>query len=152
MARRKSASRPSLQAFGQTSPGDLLLDLLTFDRLMTGPVIHIIYWAGLAVLVLGGFSVIGGAVGMALREPDIMGWLLAVPVLVAGFLILAAGALLWRSFCEFYVAIFRIADDLKVMRAYAEQDHARPQGPPPARGDFTSELGDRGDADVISKI
>lgn len=156
MARRKSPARPSMQAFGQTTPGALLMDLLTFDRLLTGPVIHIIYWAGLAVLVLGGFSVVGGAVGVALREPDMMGWLLAIPVVVAGFLMLAAGALLWRSFCEFYVAIFRIADDLKVMRAYVEQDHApRPAAPAPgeeASVSFSSQVGDPGDAEVISKV
>lgn len=154
MARRKSSPRPSMQAFGQTSPGALLWDLLTFDRLLTGPVIHLIYWAGLALIVLGGFSVIGGAVGVALREPDMMGWLLAIPVVVAGFLMLAAGALLWRSFCEFYVAVFRIADDLKVMRAYVEQDHAPRPTPPAGEASvsYSSQLGDPGDADVISKI
>ena len=30
----------------------LLWDLLTFDRLVTGPVIHFIYWAGLGVVAL----------------------------------------------------------------------------------------------------
>ncbi|MDO1558070.1 DUF4282 domain-containing protein [Brevundimonas sp. 2R-24] len=132
----------------------LFWDLLTFDRLMTGPVIHIIYWCGLALLVLGGFSVIGGAVGVALREPGIMSWILAVPVLVAGLLVLLVMGLLWRSFCELYVALFRIADDLRVMRAFVEQDHgvgaARPSAAPaPAQ---TSDIGDKGDADLVSKI
>lgn len=124
MARRSRMRRPSFQAFRDTSPAELMWDLLTFDRLMTGPVIHLIYWAGLAILVLLGFSVVGAAVGVALREPGMMGWILALPTVVIGFLGLAAGALVWRSFCELYVAAFRIADDLRVMRAYVEQDHA----------------------------
>lgn len=136
MAPSRRTSRPSsIDAFKRVSPGELFWNFITFDRLMTGPVIHLIYWAGLALIVLGGFSIVGGAVGVALREPDIWKWFLAIPVMVAGFLVLAVVALLWRSFCEFYVAVFRIADDLRVMRAYVEQDHqsapARAAAPPP---------------------
>ena len=36
----------------QGSTSTLLWDLLTFDRLMTGPVIHLIYWAGLGVIIV----------------------------------------------------------------------------------------------------
>src|SRR5690606_23799912 len=61
MARRRKMSRQSFQAFRDTSPAELMWDLLTFDRLLTGPVIHLIYWAGLAILVLLGFSVVGAA-------------------------------------------------------------------------------------------
>lgn len=124
---RAPALRPSLQAFGQTSPGAILADLLTFDRLMTGPVIHIIYWAGLGLIVLGGFAVVGGAVGLALNEPGWLSWVLAFPTLIIGLLCLGIAALLWRSFCELYVALFQIAADLRAMRAYAEADHAPPR-------------------------
>lgn len=112
--------RPSLQAFKTTSPGELLWDLLTFDRLLTGPVIHIIYWAGLLVCVLVGFSVVGGAFGIALKEPGLMALALALPMLVGGLLVITAMALIWRAFCEFYVALFRISDDLRAIRAAAE--------------------------------
>ena len=155
MARRPKMSRQSFQAFRETSPGELMWDLLTFDRLLTGPVIHLIYWAGLAILVLLGFSVVGAAVGVALREPGMMGWILALPTLVIGFLGLAAGALVWRSFCELYVAAFRIADDLRVRRAYVEQDHA---GPRPARPQTAALVEDRGpqepprEDDLLSRI
>ena len=37
----------------------LFWDLLTFDRLMTNAVIHLIYWAGLGVIALGAFGTIG---------------------------------------------------------------------------------------------
>ena len=124
---RAPTLRPSLQAFGQTSPGAILTDLLTFDRLLTGPVIHLIYWAGLGLIVLGGFAVVGGAVGLALNEPGWLSWVLAFPTLIIGLLALAIVALLWRSFCELYVALFQIAADLKVMRAYVEQYHAPPR-------------------------
>ena len=77
----------------------LLWDLLTFDRLITGPVVHLIYWAGLGVIVLMAFGVIGTAIGLAL---------------------------LWRAVCEFYVAIFRISDDLRALRLSDEADHRQP--------------------------
>lgn len=112
--------------------GGLLWDLLTFDRLMTGPVIHLIYWAGLGVIVLGAFGAIGAAIGVALNDDNLIGKLLALPVAVAGVLVCAALVLLWRSFCEFYVAIFRIADDLRALRQASDADHAlkKPVSPP----------------------
>jgi hypothetical protein len=42
-----------------------------------------------------------------------------------------AGGLLWRAFCEFYVVIFRIGDDLTALRRAAEQEQ-RGAGPPAA--------------------
>ncbi|HEX6860564.1 MAG TPA: DUF4282 domain-containing protein [Caulobacteraceae bacterium] len=103
----------------------LLWDLLTFERLMTGPVVHLIYWAGLGVLALAAFSTVGAGIGVALREGSILGKLLAIPVMVAGLLVCGAGVLLWRSFCEFYVAIFRISDDLRAMREEVEADRRK---------------------------
>ena len=107
----------------------LFWDLLTFDKLMTNQVVHLIYWAGLCVIALVGFAVVGGAVGLAIREASLMGVLLAIPVLVAGLLIVAALVLLWRSFCELYVAIFRLSDDLHALRQQAEAEGARPPQP-----------------------
>ncbi|MDO9337029.1 MAG: DUF4282 domain-containing protein [Caulobacteraceae bacterium] len=115
--------------------GEVLRDLLTFERLLTGPVIHLIYWAGLGVIVLGAFGSIGAAIGVALKEQEIVGKLLAIPLAVAGVLICFALVLLWRSFCEFYVAVFRIADDLKGLRLAAEREVGGPvnTGGPPQR-------------------
>ncbi len=109
-----------------------LWDMLTFDRLMTGPVIHLIYWAGLGVIIIGIFGAIGAAVGVALQDTNIIGKLLALPVAIAGVLVGLALSLLWRSFCEFYVAIFRIADDLRALRQASDADHVlkRPVNPP----------------------
>lgn len=115
--------------------GEVLRDLLTFERLLTGPVIHLIYWAGLGVIVLVAFGSIGAAIGVALKEQEIVGKLLAIPLAVAGVLVCFALVLLWRSFCEFYVAVFRIADDLKGLRIAAEREVGGPvnTGGPPQR-------------------
>ena len=109
----------------------IIWDLLTFERLMTNQVIHLIYWAGLAIIALGAFGTIGAAVGVAIRDPFPFGLLLAVPVVVGGLLVMGALILLWRSFCEFYVAIFKISEDLSVLRADVEAERAR-LGKPPA--------------------
>jgi len=122
---------PARPKKNQGSTSTLLWDLLTFDRLMTGPVIHLIYWAGLGVIIIGIFGAIGAAVGVALQDTNIIGKLLALPVAIAGVLVGLALSLLWRSFCEFYVAIFRIADDLRALRQASDADHVlkKPVGP-----------------------
>ena len=99
-------------------------ELLTFDRLLTGPITHLIYWAGLGMIALGGFAVVGAAIGAAIRDGSLIGVVLALPLLVGGLLGIGALALLWRGMCEFYLAVFRIADDLRVLRLAAERDGA----------------------------
>jgi Domain of unknown function (DUF4282) len=113
---RRALNRPK-------GPGSAVLwDLLTFEHLMTSQVIHVIYWAGLALIALGAFGTIGAAVGVAIRDPFPFGLLLAIPVIVGGLLVMSALILLWRSFCEFYVAIFKISEDLAVLRADVERE------------------------------
>jgi hypothetical protein len=97
-----------------------LWELLTLDQLMTAPLIHLVYWCGLAILVLAGFGSVGVAIGTALREGALMGWLLAIPTLVVGLLVVAIGAVLWRSFCELYVVVMRLGDDINYLRRSAE--------------------------------
>ncbi len=94
----------------------LVWDLLTFERLMTNRVIHWIYWAGLALVAFIAFGAVGAAIGVAIREASLRGVLLALPMLVGGLLVAAILGLLWRAFCEFYVAIFRISEDLHALR------------------------------------
>ena len=107
-------------------PGSALFwDLLTFEKLMTNQVIHLIYWAGLALISFGALGAIGAAVGVAIRDPFPFGILLAIPVVVGGLLVMGALVLLWRSFCEFYVAIFKISEDLAILRADVESERAR---------------------------
>ncbi|UTP40688.1 DUF4282 domain-containing protein [Phenylobacterium sp. LH3H17] len=111
--------------------GTIFWDLLTFEKLMTNQVIHLIYWAGLGVIALVAFGMVGAAVGVALREESWIGVILAIPVLVAGVLVVAALVLLWRSFCELYVALFRLSDDLHAIRQATDADQARGTTPRP---------------------
>lgn len=94
-------------------------DLLSLNRSLAGPVTQLMYLAGLGLILLVGFGVVGAFVGAALREGSVEGFLIAVPGLVGGLLGVAIAALLWRWMCEFYVAVFRIADDLSALRASA---------------------------------
>jgi hypothetical protein len=96
--------------------------MLTFDRLVTGPIVHVIYWCGLCLILLFGFAWIGGSIGLALRSMSLEILLIAIPAVVAGLLIMSALALLWRGMCEFYVAVFRIAEDLHALRASNERE------------------------------
>ena len=102
----------------------VLADVLTLERLMTGPLVHIVYWCGLGVVVLGGFAIIGAAVGGATREGGIQGWLLAIPAAVAGLLVVGALGIIWRSFCEFYVVIVRLGEDVHALRRAADAETA----------------------------
>jgi hypothetical protein len=125
--------RASIPRPGQSASSSRLRDLLTFDRLMIGPVVHIIYWCGLGLVCLSGFAVIGAAVGVAIRDGSLQGALLGIPVLVGGLLGMAILALLWRGACEFFMAVFRIADDLSALRVVAEKLTNAAQQPPPPK-------------------
>ena len=112
--RRDKASREAVRS--------MLWDALTLEKTLTGTLAHLVYWAGLGVIALIGFSVVGASIGVALREGDILGWLLAAPVFVTGLLIVGALALIWRTFCEFYVVIIKIGEDLSALRKTAEAE------------------------------
>jgi hypothetical protein len=115
---------PTKGGLARASRRGRIWSLLTFDRLITGQVIHLVYWAGLSVIVVAAFSVVGASIGVAWREG---GWaiLMAIPVLVVGLLVVGGIGLIWRAFCEFYVAIFRISDDLNALRRGAENEAER---------------------------
>src|SRR3990167_9469300 len=101
--------RPHASKTRRGPGGSIFWDLLSFERLMTNQVIHLVYWAGLGVIAIMTFGVLGATVGVAVREGSILGILLAIAVLAVGLLGVAAAVLLWRAFCEFYVAIFKIS-------------------------------------------
>jgi hypothetical protein len=106
--------------------------ILTFETMITGPVIHLVYWAGLGVIVVAAFGVVGASLGVGIRAISERSWetlLVIIPGLVGGLLIVIAGGLLWRAFCEFYVVIFRIGDDLSALRRAAEEEQSRTQIP-----------------------
>jgi len=96
--------------------------------MITGPVIHLVYWAGLGAIVVAAFGVIGASLGVGIRAISEHSWetlLVIIPGLIGGLLIVLAGGLIWRAFCEFYVVIFRIGDDLAALRRQAEEERSR---------------------------
>lgn len=101
---------------------EMFWELMSFETLMTRQVIHLIYWSGLGITGLVGFGFIGTAVGVAIREKFPFGLLLAVGVLVGGALVIGVLALLWRAFCELYVALFRLSDDIHALRRANDPD------------------------------
>jgi hypothetical protein len=103
-------------------------DILVLDRLITGPIVNLMYWAGLGVILLSGFGGIGAVIGVAIGEGP-MGWLLTLPTLAFGVLLMVILVGIWRAFCEFYLVVFRISDDLRSLRL-VEEDEARRRGPP----------------------
>ena len=111
-ASRSASSKHTVRSF--------LWDLLTFDKMMTGPVTHLIYWAGLGLISLIGFSIMGGAIGLGIRDGSIAGIALAFATLIAGALVMVALILIWRGVSEFYLAVFRIAEDLRAIRIATE--------------------------------
>ena len=102
-------------------PSSVLWQLLTLEGLITGPLVHLVYWFGLGVIALGGFGSIGGAIGLALREGFPMGILLGIAFAGAGLLVTAAMAIVWRSFCEFYVVMIQMGEDLRALRQGADK-------------------------------
>ena len=118
--------RTPRKADGHGQRHALFWDVLTLDKLMTGSLVHLVYWFGLGVIALGGFGAIGASVGVALREGAVMGWLAAIPVFVAGLLVVGALGILWRSFCEFYVVVIQIGEDLRVLRRSVDAQATTP--------------------------
>jgi hypothetical protein len=107
-----------------------LWNILTFETMITGPVIHLVYWSGLGVIVIAAFGVVGASVGILIKDHNLETLLMALPALVAGLLIVLAGGLVWRAFCEFFVVIFRIGDDLAALRRVAEEEQSQHMQPP----------------------
>ncbi|EGF91427.1 hypothetical protein ABI_28430 [Asticcacaulis biprosthecium C19] len=109
------------QVFGSTRPRDIWLDLFTFNRLLSKPIVHIIYWCGLGLLLISACGVLGVAIGQAWKDGTVMGWILALPLLIIGWLSVLICIMLWRAACEFFLAVLSIAEDLSALRAYQEK-------------------------------
>jgi integral membrane sensor domain MASE1 len=119
---RRPSQRPPLQR-PEGASRQFFWDLLTFERLITGTLVHLVYWAGLGIIAVMAFGVIGASIGVAVREGG-WGYLLAFGVLAVGLLGVFVAVLLWRAFCEFYVTIFKISEDLSVLREDAERERS----------------------------
>jgi len=97
--------------------------------MVAGEIILLVYWAGLGVIALIGFGMVGAGVGLAIRDGSLAGLLAGAPVLIGGLLAMVALTLLWRATCEFYIAVFRISEDLRALRRNDEAAAARAPAP-----------------------
>src|SRR3569623_1919958 len=126
-------SRIIRQVFGTTRPRDIWSTLLTFEQLVTRPMVHIVYWAGLGLLIIFGCGWLGIMSGTGLKDASLMGWLLSFGVGVAGLLGVLIAMLAWRSACEFYMAVMSIAEDLRHLRQFQDKlvpSDTAPMSPP----------------------
>ena len=125
---------------GTVKPGDIFSDMFAFKKRLAQPLILLVYWAGLCILGIIFMGFVGAAYALAKNDWP-MGVFAGIPVFVGGILLVLSGMVMWRAFCEFYVTILRIADDLTVLRQSAEgqetgpgaeyqtQTHAQPMAP-----------------------
>jgi Domain of unknown function (DUF4282) len=73
---------------------------LGFDELITPTIIKIIYWIGIAVIIIG-----------VIASLFVAGFGPFIGALIGGVI----GLVFWRVWCEIMLILFRIHDDLKVI-------------------------------------
>lgn len=83
---------------------------LSFDKMMAGSIVKILYYVLLAVTILGGIV----ATFQALFSGD-FGRFLLTPVMTV------LAVLFIRVICEMYIVLFRISDNLSAIRKLQEQ-------------------------------
>lgn len=69
---------------------------LNLNELITPTIIRLVYWIGIALIVLGALGSVFGGFG----------------AFVFGLIGAAIGLVLWRVWCEVMLILFRIHDDL----------------------------------------
>lgn len=90
----------------------LLAQFLSFDKLIGSKLVVIVYWVGLIGIALGAIAgVFGGLVAMG---ASFFGGIGAVIMALIGG---AVGLLFWRFVCEMYLLLFRMADDVRDIKA-----------------------------------
>lgn len=85
---------------------DFLKSFLSFDRMVAVPVIKIVYFLGIALIVLSGLATFFGSLsGYGSSALGALGALVGM----------AFGLLLWRLMCEMWIVIFGIYDRLGLL-------------------------------------
>jgi hypothetical protein len=82
----------------------MLSDYLTFRKMITTTFIQIIFWVGVAAVVLMGLASMGESV-------------------IGGLLIIAFGPLIVRIYAELMIVIFRINDTLADIRSLLKEQN-----------------------------
>lgn len=90
----------------------MLNQFMSFDKLIGSKLIVVIYWLGLIGIALG--TVAGVFGGLAMMGSGFFEGLGAIIVTLIGAVV---GLLFWRFVCEMYLLLFRMADDVRDIKA-----------------------------------
>jgi hypothetical protein len=77
---------------------------LSFDKLITPSVIKVVYWIGIAVIII--FGIVGAIAGLKESALAPLGAIIGVIV----------GLFVWRVYCELIMLWFKIHDELAGIR------------------------------------
>lgn len=86
-------------------------DFLNFDKMIAGPAIRILYWLGIAIIVLFGLGSIAGSVNTMSFNPG-----LGLLQLVVAAVAVVFGLLFWRVICEMYLVFVSMNERLGEIR------------------------------------
>ena len=79
-------------------------DFLTFRKFMTPVFIQVIFWIGVAgIIILGFVSLIAGLSSSGGAVSGVLGFFLGIPI----------GLVLWRVYCEILMVFFRMLERLE---------------------------------------
>ena len=88
--------------------GDIVNRFMNFDKLIGASLIKIIYFVGLALIIIGTLiSMLGALAGLGNNPLAALGGFIIAPLF--GVISL----LFWRFICELYILLFRMSDDLR---------------------------------------
>ena len=85
---------------------------LSFDKMMTGSIIKVIYYIGLVLIPLGLLFTGGAALFNGQAGGGLLTILIGIPIAV----------LLLRVYCEIFMVMFRISDNLTALRKLKETE------------------------------
>ncbi|MBX6322579.1 MAG: DUF4282 domain-containing protein [Rhodospirillaceae bacterium] len=77
-------------------------DFFTFRRMITPVIIQAIFWIGVVVCIILGIVAIANGVTAGER--------------IVGIVLLVLGPIVVRMYCEFFIVVFRINDNIADMR------------------------------------
>ena len=91
----------------------MLKQFLTFDKLIGARLITILYYLGLIGIALGLIAGVLSGLGTMVSYSFFGG----IGMVIGSLIGAAIGLLFWRFMCELYLLLFRMADDLRDIRA-----------------------------------
>lgn len=94
-----------MASISPSDPKGLVTKLLSFDMMIGGSLIKIIYFAGLVLIALG--IIAGFLSGLGMMSYSFAGGLGMILVVAIGG---AFGILVWRFSCELWILLFRMHD------------------------------------------